>query len=30
VKRSPIQSVLVSLTVGIAIGFLLGRGTSSK
>ena len=30
VKRSPIQSVLISLTVGLAIGFLLGRGTSNK
>jgi ElaB/YqjD/DUF883 family membrane-anchored ribosome-binding protein len=30
VKRSPIQSILISLTVGLAIGFLLGRGTSSK
>jgi ElaB/YqjD/DUF883 family membrane-anchored ribosome-binding protein len=30
VKRSPIQSVLMSLTVGVAIGFLLGRATSSE
>ena len=28
VKRSPIQSVLISLTIGLAAGFLLGRGTS--
>ena len=30
VKRSPIQAVLLSLTVGLAVGFLLGRGTSRK
>jgi ElaB/YqjD/DUF883 family membrane-anchored ribosome-binding protein len=30
VKRSPIQSVLLSATIGLAIGFLLGRGTSRK
>ena len=30
VKRSPIQSILLSLTFGIAIGFLLGRGTSNN
>ncbi|HEY1901237.1 MAG TPA: hypothetical protein VGG56_02325 [Terracidiphilus sp.] len=30
VKRTPIQSILLSLTVGVAIGFLLGRGTSGE
>jgi ElaB/YqjD/DUF883 family membrane-anchored ribosome-binding protein len=30
VKRSPIQFVLLSLTVGLAVGFLLGRGTSRE
>jgi ElaB/YqjD/DUF883 family membrane-anchored ribosome-binding protein len=29
-KRSPIQFVLLSVTVGLAVGFLLGRGTSEK
>ena len=28
VKRSPIESILLSLTAGVAIGFLLGRATS--
>lgn len=28
VKRSPIQSILLSMAAGIAIGFLLGRATS--
>jgi ElaB/YqjD/DUF883 family membrane-anchored ribosome-binding protein len=28
VKRSPIQAVLLSLVVGLAFGFVLGRGTS--
>ena len=28
VKRSPLESVLLSLTVGVAVGFLLGRVTS--
>jgi len=30
VKRSPIQSVLISVGIGLAVGFLLGRGTSRK
>lgn len=30
VKRSPIQSVLLSVAAGLAVGFLLGRGTSRK
>jgi ElaB/YqjD/DUF883 family membrane-anchored ribosome-binding protein len=30
VKRSPIESILLSMTVGVAIGFLLGRATSSN
>ena len=30
VKRSPIQSVLLSLTIGVAVGFLLGRVTNSE
>jgi ElaB/YqjD/DUF883 family membrane-anchored ribosome-binding protein len=30
VKRSPIESILLSMTVGVAIGFLLGRATSSS
>jgi len=30
VKRSPIQAVLLSAVVGLAVGFLLGRGTSRK
>jgi ElaB/YqjD/DUF883 family membrane-anchored ribosome-binding protein len=30
VKRSPIQSILLLLTVGVVIGFLLGRGTRSE
>ena len=30
VKRSPIQSVLLSVAAGRAVGFLLGRGTSRK
>jgi ElaB/YqjD/DUF883 family membrane-anchored ribosome-binding protein len=30
VKRSPIQSVLISVGIGLAVGFLLGRGTSGK
>jgi ElaB/YqjD/DUF883 family membrane-anchored ribosome-binding protein len=29
VKRSPIQSILLSLAAGVAIGFLLGRATDS-
>jgi ElaB/YqjD/DUF883 family membrane-anchored ribosome-binding protein len=29
VKRSPIESILLSMTVGVAIGFLLGRATSN-
>jgi ElaB/YqjD/DUF883 family membrane-anchored ribosome-binding protein len=28
VKRTPIQSILISLSVGLAIGFLLGRRSS--
>jgi ElaB/YqjD/DUF883 family membrane-anchored ribosome-binding protein len=30
VKRSPIQAVLLSLTVGLAVGFLLSHRTSRK
>jgi ElaB/YqjD/DUF883 family membrane-anchored ribosome-binding protein len=30
VKRNPIQSVLLSLIVGLAVGFLFGRGTNGK
>ena len=30
VKRSPIQSVLLSVAAWLAVGFLLGRGTSRK
>ncbi|HEY1804425.1 MAG TPA: hypothetical protein VGG45_08075 [Terracidiphilus sp.] len=30
VKRSPIQSVLISLAVGVAFGFLVGRTTKSS
>lgn len=29
VKRNPIQSVLISAIIGVAIGFLLGRSTNS-
>lgn len=29
VKRSPIESVLLTLSVGVAIGFLLGRATAN-
>lgn len=28
VKRSPIESILLSLTIGVAMGFLLGRATA--
>ena len=27
VKRSPIQAILIAAAVGVAVGFLLGRGT---
>jgi ElaB/YqjD/DUF883 family membrane-anchored ribosome-binding protein len=30
VKRRPIESILLSLAVGVAIGFLYGRATSSE
>lgn len=29
VKRSPIESILLTLGVGVAIGFLLGRATAN-
>jgi ElaB/YqjD/DUF883 family membrane-anchored ribosome-binding protein len=30
VKRRPIESILISLAVGLTFGFLLGRATSSE
>jgi ElaB/YqjD/DUF883 family membrane-anchored ribosome-binding protein len=30
VKRSPIQSILVAATIGLAVGFLLGRGSKQN
>jgi ElaB/YqjD/DUF883 family membrane-anchored ribosome-binding protein len=30
VKRSPIASILFSLAAGVAVGFLVGRATSSE
>ena len=29
VKRQPIESILISLAVGVAVGFILGRATSN-
>lgn len=30
VKRRPIESILLSLAVGVALGFLVGRATSGE
>lgn len=30
VKRRPIESILLSLAIGVAVGFLVGRATSSE